>query len=99
MLSLTESVGAFLGFECSEVKVTKGQSNRGQVVPHEISYFFVFWIRWRCDYVENHGKHDYENEKEDNENLEVVDNSFDHGNNETEALEDFHVEERLNQAE
>lgn len=90
---------AFLSFKCSEIKVTKRQSEGGKVISREISNLLVFWIWWRCNYVENHGKHDYENEKEENENLEVVDHSSDHGNNKTEALEDFHIEKGLNKAE
>ena len=54
------------------------------------------WV-WR-DNVENHCEHDYKNEEETHENLEVTDDTDDHRNNITEALYNTHEKECLKQA-
>jgi hypothetical protein len=89
VLSLTEPVI----FECSEIKVTKGESECGQEVTGDISDLFVLGFLWRSDDVEDHGEHHDENDEEQDEDLEVNDDLKNHCDNETKALEDFHVEE------
>lgn len=89
VLSLTEIVT----LECSEIKVTKGESECGQEVTGNLTNFIVLRLRWRGDDVEDHGEHHDENDKEQDEDLEVNDDLKDHCDNETKALEDFHVEE------
>ena len=99
VLSLAEGIRAVLSFQYSEFKVTEGQSDGSQVVTGELFNLLVFLVCWRYKEAENHGEHGYDNDKEENENPKVITNSSDHGNYETEALEDLHVEEGLYQAE
>ena len=89
VLSLAELVS----LKCSKIKVTKGESECGQEVTGDLSNFGVFWFRWRGDDVEDHGEHHDENDKEQDEDLEVDDDLKNHCDNETKDLEDFHVEE------
>jgi len=95
VLSLTE----IDSFKCSEIKVTKGESECGQEVSGDLSNFGVLGLGWRGDDVEDHGEHHDENDKEQDEDLEVNDDLKNHCDNETKALEDFHVEECFDETE
>lgn len=95
VLSLTKLVG----LKSSEIKVSKGESERGQEVSSDISNLGVLSFLWWSNDIEDHGEHHDENDEENDEDLEVNDDLKNHGHDETEALEDFHVEEGFDKAE
>lgn len=95
VLSLTK----FVTFEHSKIEVSEGDSECGQKVTGNHSNLVIFWSAWWGDDVEDHGEHDNKNYEENDENLKVNNDLKNHRDDETEALEDFHVEEGLDEAE
>ena len=79
----------------SEVEVTQRQSQSGQEVGEEGTYFSVLFAFVGCNHIEDGRKHDDEDKEENEEHLQVDDHVDDHGHDVAETHDDAHEEERL----